>query len=70
MEKITALFPFMKRKLDCRLEYNDGAVTLYLKNYSTKTLKFEHEALVAKKPEVLSNWTPISVNWFENYELS
>ena len=66
-DKITALMPFMKRRLDCRIEYRDGAVTLYLKNYSVKTLVAEYEALISLKPKSISDWTFTTVNWYEEY---
>ena len=66
-KKITELFSFMKRRLYCRIERNENSVTVYLKNYSVKTLISEYEALISEKPEMLSNWKFESVNWFENY---
>jgi hypothetical protein len=66
-DKLTALMPFMKRRIDCRIEHNDDTATLYLKNYSVKTLMYEYEALISLKPQLMSNWTVKSVKWYEEY---
>lgn len=66
-DKLTALMPFMKHRLDCRLERVDGKVILYLKSYSVMTLIAEYDALISLKPESMSAWTVISVNWYEEY---
>ncbi len=66
-EKLTSTLSFMKRKLDCRIEHNEENATLYLKNYSVKTLMSEYEALISLKPKSFCDWNFVSVNWFENY---
>ena len=66
-EKLTEALAFMKRRLDCRIEEKSGQITLYLKNYCVNSLINEHRALAGAKPDALSNWEIISVNWFKNY---
>jgi len=66
-QKLTNILPFMKRSLECRLEFNDDYVTINCKNYWVKTLIEEYSALFAMKPKNLSYWRFVSVNDFESY---
>lgn len=64
-EKLSEVFAFMKRELDCRVEAVDGKLLVCCKNYCVKTLMLEYEALFVKQPIGLDNWIFRSVNQFE-----
>lgn len=66
-EKLNEAIPFMNRSLDTRIEFGDGNVTVYLKNFYVKTLEAEYEFLFSKIPSAFKSWKFISVNSFENY---
>ncbi len=68
-ELLTEALPFMKRKLDCRMDMAEGCVTVYCKDYYVKTLTAEYEALLAEKPSELAMWKFVVVHEFENYAL-
>lgn len=64
---LTQALPFMKRQLDCRMEMNEGCVTVYCKDYCVKTLTAEYEILFSKQPAELDGWHFVSIREFEAY---
>lgn len=64
---LTQALLFMKRQLDCRMEMNEGCVTVYCKDYCVKTLTAEYEILFSKQPAELDGWHFVSIREFEAY---
>lgn len=67
-ELLTDAFPFMKRKLSCRIEMSEERFAVYCKDYYVKTLTVEYDMLFAGKPAELSAWTFVAVHDFENWD--
>ena len=58
---------FMQKNIECRIEKNNGSITVFCKNYNVKTLISEYDALFDKKPSILENWNFVSVNEFADF---
>ena len=56
--------PFMNKELVCSVEKSNKNILVKCKDYYTKTLVAEYEALFSMKDESLENWVFISVNEF------
>lgn len=67
-ELLTEAFPFMKRKLACRVEMTEEGFVVYCKDYYGKTLTAEYDILFAGKPTELLAWTFVAVHDFDNWD--
>lgn len=61
---LTQAMPFMNKELVCSVEKSNKNILVKCKDYYTKTLVAEYEALFSMKDESLENWVFISVNEF------
>ncbi len=61
---LTRTLPFMNKQLVCRVEKNGSKIIVKCKDYYTKTLTAEYEALFSIKDESLVDWEFIGVNEF------
>ena len=66
-QRLTEAMPFMNRKLDCKIEEENGIILVKCKNYYTKSLIAEYDALFSKKPTKLRNVEFVSVCEFGNF---
>lgn len=62
---LTAVFPFMKRKLACRIIKSDDSIIIECKNYYVKTLMAEYDYLFEAFNKMSTMVKLISVNEFE-----
>ena len=65
-DRFGAAMAFMKRKPDCRIELQDGTVSVFCKNYCVKTLMADYDILFSQKPALFENWKFVSVDFFES----
>lgn len=64
-QKLTGTFAFVRRSLECGIEYNGGKIIVKCKNYRIKTLKEEYKALLDMRPQAFTGIEFVSVDEFE-----
>jgi len=63
-EALTKLFPFAKRRVECRLFFESDRIIAKFKNYFIKTLEAEENALIELKGDRMDGWEFVSVSEF------
>ncbi|MBQ7005107.1 MAG: hypothetical protein IJN68_01600 [Clostridia bacterium] len=66
-EMLTRTFPFMLRRLDCKIEKSEERITVRCKNYYVKTLIAEHSVLFSSPELKIPGWEFVSVNEFSRF---